>query len=175
MEFHISTDQIKEFSQKLSAGDRVYLSGVVYTARDAAHKRIFELIESGAPLPFDIDGATIYNAGPTPTPPSRAIGSAGPTTSSRMDPYAPKLLDMGLSAMIGKGQRSDEVVDAITRNSAVYLCAVGGAGALASKCVTNCDVIAFEDLGCESIKRLQIKDFPLIVGIAPNGTNLFER
>ena len=175
MEYHISTDQIKEFSQKLRAGDRVYLSGVVYTARDAVHKSIFELIESGAPLPFDIDGATIYYAGPTTTPPSRAIGSCGPTTSSRMDPYAPKLLDMGMSAMIGKGQRSDEVVDAITRNSAVYLCAVGGAGALASKCVTNCDVIAFEDLGCESIKRLQIKDFPLIVGIAPNGTNLFER
>ena len=175
MEYHISTNQIKEFSQTLRAGDRVYLSGVVYTARDAAHKRIFELIESGAPLPFDIDGATIYYAGPTPTPPSRAIGSCGPTTSSRMDPYAPKLLDMGLSAMIGKGQRSDEVVDAITRNGVVYLCAVGGAGALASKCVTNCDVIAFEDLGCESIKRLQIKDFPLIVGIAPNGTNLFKR
>ncbi len=175
MQYHISTDQLKEFLKTLRAGDRVYLSGVVYTARDAAHKRIFELIDSGAPLPFDIDGATIYYAGPTPTPPSRAIGSCGPTTSSRMDPYAPKLLDMGLCAMIGKGQRNKSVVDAIIRNSAVYFCAIGGAGALASKCVTKCDVIAFEDLGCESVKRLEIKDFPLIVGIAPNGTNLFER
>ena len=175
MEYRVTTDKIKEIAPSLTAGDRVCLSGVIYTARDAAHKQIFELIANEEALPFDIDGASIYYAGPTPTPPGQVIGSCGPTTSSRMDPYAPKLLDMGLYSMIGKGQRNSEVVDAIVRNGAVYFCAIGGAGALASKCITKCDVIAFDDLGCESVKRLEIKDFPLIVAIAPNGTNLFER
>ena len=139
------------------------MSGTVYTARDAAHKRMTALIKNGEPLPFDISGAVIYYAGPTGTPDGLAIGSVGPTTSGRMDVYSPRFLDRGLAAMIGKGERSAEVKRAIPRNSAVYLCAVGGAGALASRCITKCEVIAFEDLGCESVKRLEFKDFPLIV------------
>ena len=149
------------------------LSGVVFTARDAAHKLIFEKMKNGEELPFDINGATIYYAGPTETPKGAVIGSCGPTTSSRMDSFAPKMLDMGLGAMVGKGQRSKEVCDAIERNGAVYFCAIGGAGALAAKCITKCDVIAFDFLGCESIKRLEFKDFPLIVGIDCSGGNLF--
>ena len=126
-------------------------------------------------MPFEIDGASIYYAGPTETPKGLAIGSCGPTTSSRMDAFAPKLLDLGLKSMIGKGERSKEVCEAIVKNEAVYLCAIGGAGALACKCITECDVIAFEDLGCESVKRLEFKDFPLIVAIDSFGGNLFER
>lgn len=175
MEYSINTSEIKDYAKKLKAGDRVLLSGTVYTSRDAAHKRIFELMEKGEKPPYEIAGASIYYAGPTETPPGLAIGSCGPTTSSRMDPYAPKMLDMGLYSMIGKGQRSKEVCDAIVRNGAVYFCAVGGAGALACKCITECEVIAFADLGCESVKRLNFKDFPLIVAIDCNGGNLFER
>ena len=170
----IYTADLKAVAPTLRAGDRVLLSGTVYTARDAAHKRIFEHIKNGELLPFEIDGASIYYAGPTPTPLHLAIGSCGPTTSSRMDVYAPTLCDMGLCCMIGKGQRSKSVVDAITRNGAVYLCAVGGAGALAAKCITSCEVIAFDDLGCESVKKLEFRDFPLIVAIDCNGGNLFE-
>ena len=175
MEYSFNTKDIKNYVKKLKAGDRVLLSGTVYTARDAAHKRIFELIEKGEKLPFEIDGASIYYAGPTETPKGLAIGSCGPTTSSRMDAFAPKLLDLGLKSMIGKGERSKEVCEAIVKNEAVYLCAIGGAGALACKCITECDVIAFEDLGCESVKRLEFKDFPLIVAIDSFGGNLFER
>ena len=173
MDFRVDTSELKSVAEKIHAGDRVLLSGTVYTARDAAHKRIFELMKKGEALPFDINGAVIYYAGPTPTPPHLSIGSCGPTTSSRMDPYAPKLLDMGLAAMVGKGERSADVCDAIVRNKAAYFCAVGGAGALASQCITECDVIAFDDLGCESVKRLTFSDFPLIVAIDAHGGNLF--
>lgn len=159
----------------LRAGDRVLLSGTVYTARDAAHKRIFSLLDSGEKLPFDLKGATVYYAGPTPTPPGLPIGSCGPTTSARMDTFAPRLLDLGLKCMIGKGGRSQGVIDAIRRNSAVYLCAIGGAGALAAKCVRSLKVIAFDDLGCESVKKLEFKDFPLITAIDCNGGSLFKK
>lgn len=172
-EFYINTSELNNLTHTLSAGDKVYLSGVVYTARDAAHKKIMELISTDNELPFDINGATIYYAGPTPTPEGLAIGSCGPTTSSRMDKFAPDLLDRGLACMIGKGPRSNEVCGAIIRNNALYLCAIGGAGALASKCIKKCDVIAFDELGCESIKRIEVNKFPLIVAIDSKGGNLF--
>ena len=173
--FTIHTSEIKKYAPELSAGDRVILSGTVCTARDAAHKRFFELLDSGKELPFDMRGAVIYYAGPTPAPEGRPIGSCGPTTSGRMDPYAPRLLDMGLAAMIGKGPRSEAVCEAIRRNGAVYLCAVGGAGALAARCVRSCEVIAFDDLGCESVKRLGIENFPLTVAIDCRGGDLFNK
>ena len=171
--FYINTANLTDTIDKLTVGDKVYLSGTVYTARDSAHKRIFELIKSNQPLPFQIDGATIYYAGPTPTPDGLAIGSCGPTTSGRMDVYTPKLLDLGLKCMIGKGERDKEVCDSIVKNKAIYLCAIGGAGALASKCITSCEVIAFDDLGCESVKKLEFDNFPLIVGIDCHGGNIF--
>ncbi len=174
-ELRINTLEIKALSPTLTVGDKILLSGTVYTARDAAHKRIFEILEKGVPLPFDLQGAVIYYAGPTPTPPDMPIGSCGPTTSSRMDPYTPKLLDLGLAATIGKGERSEDVVRAIKRNSAVYLCAIGGAGALAAQNITSCEEIGFKDLGCESVKRLEFKDFPLIVGVDCHGGNIFKR
>ena len=174
-EFYITTEELKKEANKLSVGDKVYLSGKVYTARDAAHKRIFELIESGSPLPFDISGAVIYYAGPTPTPENLPIGSCGPTTSTRMDPYTKKLHEMGLVATIGKGGRSKEVIEAIKENCALSLCAIGGAGALAATCITDCKVIAFDELGCESVKKLEFKDFPLIVGIDTDGNSIFNR
>lgn len=172
---YLHTDEIKEKAPMLSAGDTVYLSGTVYTSRDAAHKRITAAIASGEALPYPIDGAVVYYAGPTPTPEHLAIGSCGPTTSGRMDVYAPTLLDMGLAAMVGKGPRTKEVCDAIVRNGAVYFCAIGGAGALASKCITECEVIAYDDLGCESVKRLTFQDFPLTVAIDCRGGNLFQK
>ena len=174
-EYYINTKDLKEFCRKLEVGDRVYLSGTVYTARDAAHKRIFEYMQDGKELPFEIRGAVIYYAGPTPTPENLPIGSCGPTTSCRMDSFTPTLLDMGLLATIGKGERDTEVVEAIKRNGAVYLCATGGAGALAALSIESCEVVAFEDLGCESIKKLEFKDFPLIVGIDSNGSCIFNR
>lgn len=173
-EYRLNTDAIKTNAQRLSAGDTVYLSGTVYTSRDAAHKRIMALLEQGNPLPYALDGAVVYYAGPTPTPPQLAIGSCGPTTSGRMDVYTPRLLDAGLAAMVGKGPRTQAVCDAIVRNGAVYFCAIGGAGALASKCITACEVIAFPELGCESVKRLQFSDFPLTVAIDCHGGNLFK-
>lgn len=173
-EFRLHTSEIKARAGELHVGDTVYLSGTVYTSRDAAHKRIMALLDAGKEPPYLIDGAVVYYAGPTPTPPHLAIGSCGPTTSGRMDVYAPRLLDLGLAAMVGKGPRSKEVCDAIVRNGAVYFCAVGGAGALASKCITSCEVIAFDDLGCESVKRLEFADFPLTVAIDCHGGNLFH-
>ena len=173
--YYINANELKDLCPILKAGDKVILSGTVYTSRDAAHKRIFELMESDSPLPYQIENSIIYYAGPTPTPEGLAIGSCGPTTSSRMDPYTPKLLDMGLCATIGKGERSEEVIDAIIRNKSVYLCAIGGAGALAAMSITECEVIAFEDLGCESIKKLTFKNFPLTVAIDCNGGNIFKR
>ena len=174
-EFRIHTSELKSYCAQLSAGDKVYLSGTVYTSRDAAHKRISELLESGEPLPYPLQDAVIYYAGPTPTPKNLAIGSCGPTTSQRMDPYTPKLYDLGVTATIGKGERSAAVTQSILRNGAVYLCAIGGAGALAALSITESEVIAFEDLGCESVKRLTMKDFPLIVGIDSKGGNIFNR
>lgn len=173
--YNIDVTELKELCPKLAAGDRVLLSGTVYTSRDAAHKRIFEYLDKGKELPFELDGAVIYYAGPTPTPENMAIGSCGPTTSKRMDPYTPKLLNLGLVATIGKGERSSEVIEAIKRNKSVYLCAIGGAGALAALSITECEVIAFEDLGCESVKRLKFKEFPLTVAVDSKGGNIFER
>ncbi|WP_411676282.1 FumA C-terminus/TtdB family hydratase beta subunit [Caproicibacter sp.] len=169
----IHTAEMSEAAAALHAGDRVLLSGTVYTARDAAHKRIFAMLDKGEPLPFELCGASVYYAGPTPTPPGLPIGSCGPTTSSRMDVFAPRLLDLGLKCMIGKGNRSQAVVDAIRRNKAVYLCAIGGAGALAAQCVRSLEVIAFEELGCESVKRLEFEDFPLLTAIDCHGGSLF--
>lgn len=170
-----NTFDIKNWCDTINAGDEILLSGVVYTARDAAHKRFIRFINDNKPLPFDINGAIIYYAGPTPARDGMPIGSCGPTTSSRMDVYTPDLLKLGLTAMIGKGSRSVDVITAMKQYHAVYLCAIGGAGALAAKCVKKLDVIAFDDLGCESVKRLEIVDFPLIVGIDTRGNNLFER
>lgn len=172
-EYFFDTNDVLSHINDLNVGDRVILSGVVYTARDAAHKRIMQLIDLGEKLPFELENAFIYYAGPTPTPDGLAIGSCGPTTSSRMDKFAPKFLDLGLKGMIGKGPRNQDVIDAIVRNNAIYLCATGGAGALASKCITSCDVIAFNDLGCESVKKLVFNNFPLVVGIDSNGNSLF--
>lgn len=173
-EYSISVDQLKEYIKILKVGDRVLLSGKVYTARDAAHKRIFEAIKNGDEPPFQIKGAIIYYAGPTPTPENLKIGSCGPTTSCRMDSFTPKLTDMGLLATIGKGERSQEVIDAIVRNGSVYLCALGGAGALAALHIKNCNVIAYEDLGCESVKELLFDNFPLTVGIDTTGKTIFK-
>ena len=171
----INVENLREYVPKLRAGDKILLSGTVYTSRDAAHKRIKALIDEGKPLPYEIRGAVIYYAGPTPAPADKPIGSCGPTTSGRMDKFAPELLDLGLCAMIGKGERSREVREAVVRNRAVYLCAVGGAGALAAHCIKKCEVIAFEDLGCESVKRLYIEDFPLIVADDCSGGDIFSQ
>ena len=170
----LDVSELKEAAAKLHAGDKIELSGDIYTGRDAAHKKFAQLIEAGEPLPFPLEGAAIYYAGPTGTKEGMAIGSCGPTTSGRMDRFAPQLLDMGLCAMIGKGERNDAVKEAIVRNKAVYFCAIGGAGALACKCITKCEVIAFPELGCESVKRLHIENFPLIVAIDCHGGDLFS-
>ncbi len=164
----------RERAKELNAGDRVLLSGRVYTARDAAHKRIFAMLDAGEEPPFPLNGAVIYYAGPTPAQQGMAVGSCGPTTSGRMDPFAPRLLDLGLRAMIGKGDRSDEVVDALVRNGGVYFAAVGGAGALIARCITASRVIAFDDLGCESVKEMEVQDLPLTVAIDSHGRNLYR-
>ncbi len=174
-EYYIHTSELKQFCKELDVGDKVYLSGTVYTARDAAHKRIFELIDDGKELPFNINGAVIYFAGPTPTPDGMPIGSCGPTTSSRMDTFTPLLHSMGLVATIGKGERNNKVIDSIIKNKAVYLCAIGGAGALAAQSIASSRVIAFDDLGCESVKELEFCNFPLIVGIDCKGGNIFKK
>lgn len=159
---------------ELRAGASVLLSGVVYTGRDAAHKRLCAMLEAGEPMPFDIRNQVIYYAGPCPAKPGDAIGSCGPTTSYRMDAYAPMLCDQGLIGMIGKGQRSDAVIEAIRRNRGIYFAATGGAGALIAACVKKADVIAFEDLGTEAIRRLEVENLPLIVAIDAYGGNLYE-
>lgn len=171
--YNVSVEELRGLCPRLKAGDKVVLSGTVYTARDAAHKRFKAAIDSGGELPVDIKDAVIYYAGPTPAPEGKAIGSCGPTTSGRMDKFAPELLDMGLCAMIGKGERSTEVRDAVVRNGAVYLCAVGGAGALVGSCIKSCEVVAFEDLGCESVKRLRVEEMPLIVADDCSGGDIF--
>jgi len=159
----------------MKKGDKVYLTGTVYTARDAAHLRIFGLLDECAALPFDINGAVIYYAGPTPEKPDGTIGSFGPTTSARMDGFSPRLLDLGLTAMIGKGNRDDATVDAIRRNCAVYFCAGGGFGALISDAVKSVEVIAFPELGCESIKKLEVENLPVFVGVDSMGESIFDR
>lgn len=159
----------------LHCGDYVYLTGTIYTARDAAHKRMYEALAEGNGLPFDIEGQVIYYMGPSPAREGRAIGSAGPTTASRMDRYTPSLLDLGLKGMIGKGKRTEAVREAIVRNGAVYFAAVGGAGALLSKAIVSSEVIAYDDLGTEAIRKLEVKDFPVIVVIDGEGNNLYER
>ena len=164
----------KEELKELHTGDYVYISGVIYTARDAAHKRMEECLNAGQDLPIRIEDQVIYYMGPSPAREGRPIGSAGPTTASRMDKYTPKLLDLGLSAMIGKGKRSPEVLEAIVRNRAVYFAAVGGAGALLSKCIKKAEVVAYEDLGTEAIRRLEVENLPAIVVIDSLGNNLYE-
>ena len=170
----VRSEELKARSGEFQCGDKILLSGVVYTARDAAHNRFAALLDKGEKLPIPIENAVIYYAGPTPAPEGRPIGSCGPTTSGRMDRFAPRLLDLGLGGMIGKGERSQEVVDAIVRNKAIYLCAIGGAGALACNCITSCEVVAFDDLGCESVKRLYVEDFPLIVADDCYGGDIFK-
>lgn len=160
---------------QLRAGDRVLLTGTIYTARDAAHKRMFQLLDENKPLPFPLEGAVIYYAGPTPGQQGMAVGACGPTTAGRMDGFAPRLLDLGLSAMIGKGERDQAVVDAIIRNGACYFAAVGGAGALIARCIQTAEVIAFDDLGCESVKRMTVRDLPLTVAIDSRGNDLFRQ
>lgn len=164
----------KETAKSLRAGDYVKITGTIYTARDAAHKRMIETLEKGGELPIEIQGNTIYYLGPTPAREGRPIGSAGPTTASRMDKYAPKLLDLGLVGMIGKGKRSQAVIDAVVRNGGVYFAAVGGAGAILSKKILSSEVVAYEDLGTEAIRKLTVEDFPVIVVIDSEGNNLYE-
>lgn len=163
-----------EEAKKLKAGDYVYITGTIYTARDAAHKRMNEALENGESLPINMENNIIYYMGPSPAREGRPIGSAGPTTASRMDKYAPKLLDLGLKGMIGKGKRSKEVIDAVVRNGGVYFAAVGGAGAILSKCIKSSEVVAYEDLGTEAIRKLYVEEFPSIVVIDSEGNNLYE-
>ena len=174
MDKHITAPFDKKQVEELHAGDYVYISGTIYTARDAAHKRMDEVLSEGKELPLDIKNQMIYYMGPSPAREGRPIGSAGPTTASRMDKYAPRLLDLGLGGMIGKGKRNQAVQDAIVRNKAVYFAAVGGAGALLSKAVKKAEVIAYDDLGTEAIRRLEIEDLPAIVVIDSEGNNLYE-
>lgn len=175
MEKHITVPFDKETAKSLKVGDYVYLTGVIYTARDAAHKRMDESLNNGDKLPIDIDGNVIYYMGPSPAREGRPIGSAGPTTATRMDKYTPRLLDMGLTGMIGKGKRQPKVKEAIVRNNAVYFAAVGGAGALLSQCILKSDVVAYDDLGTEAIRRLEVENFPVIVVIDSEGNDLYER
>ncbi len=174
MDKHITTPITAETTKDLKAGDYVYITGTIYVARDAAHKRMIEALDRGEQLPIDIKDATIYYMGPSPAREGRPIGSAGPTTASRMDKYAPTLLDLGQKAMIGKGKRTEEVIDAIVRNQAVYFAAIGGAGALLSKCITSSEVICYEDLGAEAIRKIEVENFPVIVVIDREGNNLYE-
>ena len=170
----IQTPLTEEVVQKLKIGDRVLINGVIYTGRDAAHKRLVELVDKGQPLPFDIKGQIIYYVGPTPPKPGMPIGSAGPTSSYRMDPYAPILMDKGLKGMIGKGARGKTVIDAMKKYRAVYFAATGGAGALISKTIKKAEVVAYEELGTEAIRRLEVKDFPAIVVNDIQGNDLYE-
>ena len=175
MEKYITLPITKEIAHSLTAGDYVYLTGTLYSARDAAHKRMMESLSAGGELPLPIKDQTIYYLGPTPAREGQVIGSAGPTTSSRMDKYTPVLLSLGMTGMIGKGKRSGEVIEAMKENHAVYFAAVGGAGALLSKCIVKAEVVAYEDLGAEAIYKLEVKNFPVIVVIDDKGGNLYGR
>lgn len=173
MEIHMELPITAEKADSLHAGDFVYLTGQMYVARDAAHKRLMELIDKNEKLPIDLKDCTIYYMGPSPARVGRPIGSAGPTTASRMDKYAPTLLDLGEKAMVGKGKRTAEVLDAVKRNHAVYFAAIGGAGALLSKCIKKSEIIAYEDLGAEAIRLITVEDFPVIVVADDHGSNLY--
>ena len=174
MEKRITLPLTKELAKTLKAGDSVLLTGTIYTSRDAGHKRMCESIAKGEPLPFDPTDATIYYVGPTPAKPGQVIGSAGPTTSGRMDAYAPTMMSVGARGMIGKGARLPEVVEAMKEHSGVYFGAIGGAGALLAKCIKECELIAFEDLGAEALRKLYVEDMPLVVIIDSEGNNLYE-
>lgn len=173
MEIKLTTPLTEEKVKTLKAGDTVLLSGVLYTGRDAAHKRLIELLDKNEELPLNIKDEVIYYVGPSPAKPGQVIGSAGPTTSYRMDPYAPRLLDLGLRGMIGKGARNQEVIDAIVRNKGIYFGAIGGAAALIGKSIVKSEIIAYEDLGAEAIRKIEVKDMPLVVIIDSNGVNLY--
>ena len=174
MQYKLTTPVTKEMLAPLKAGDTVLLSGTVYTARDAAHKRMMDLLDAGQPLPFPVEGSAVYYVGPTPERPGQVIGSAGPTTSGRMDAYSPRLLDLGQAIMIGKGARNLAVKEAVVRNGAVYLAALGGAGALMADSVKELEVICWEDLGCEAVRRLEVKDMPLTVILDGSGNDLYQ-
>ena len=174
MQYKLTTPVSKEDLSPLRAGDTVLLSGTVYTARDAAHKRMMERLDAGEPLPFPVEGSAVYYVGPTPERPGQIIGSAGPTTSGRMDAYSPRLLDLGQAIMIGKGARNQAVKEAVVRNGAVYLAALGGAGALMAASVEELEVICWEDLGCEAVRRLTVRDLPLTVILDAHGGDLYE-
>ena len=175
MDRYMNAPLDREEVKTLRAGDYVYISGTIYTARDAAHLRMFQTLDRGEELPIKLEGNVIYYMGPTPARPGRPIGSAGPTAASRLDKYTPRLLDLGLTGMIGKGKRKPEVTEAIVRNGAVFFAAVGGAGALLSKCIKKAEVIAYEDLGTEAIRKLEVENLPVIVVIDSQGNNLYEQ
>ena len=174
MTIRINTPFTREDAKKLKAGDSCLISGVIYTARDAAHKRLCDLVKDEKELPLDVKDAIIYFVGPTPEKPGQVIGSAGPTTSYRMDAYSPTLIAMGQTGMIGKGKRGPEVIDAMKKHGAVYFGAIGGCGALLGKCIKKAEVVAYDDLGAEAIRRLEVEDFPVIVIIDADGNNLYE-
>ena len=174
MAIKVTAPMTREQARQLKSGDSVLLSGVIYTARDAAHKRLCELVEQGKELPLDVKDSIIYFVGPTPAKPGQVIGSAGPTTSYRMDAYSPTMIEQGQTGMIGKGKRSPEVIAAMKKHGAVYFGAIGGCGALLSKCIKKAEVIAYDDLGAEAIRRLEVEDFPVIVIIDSEGNNLYE-
>ena len=174
MAIKVTAPMTREQARTLKSGDSVLLSGVIYTARDAAHKRLCELVAAGKELPLDVKDSIIYFVGPTPAKPGQVIGSAGPTTSYRMDAYSPTMIEQGQTGMIGKGKRSPEVIEAMKKHGAVYFGAIGGCGALLSKCIKKAEVIAYDDLGAEAIRRLEVEDFPVIVIIDSEGNNLYE-
>ena len=174
MEKKITMPLTAEKTKELHTGDNVLISGVIYTGRDAAHKRLVELIQEGKPLPVDVKDSVIYYVGPAPAKPGQVIGSAGPTTSYRMDAYAPALLDLGLKGMIGKGKRSPEVIESMKKNGAVYFGAIGGAGALLAKCIKKAEIVCYEDLGAEAVRRLEVENLPVVVVIDSQGNNLYE-
>uniref|UniRef100_N2B8K8 Hydrolyase, tartrate beta subunit/fumarate domain-containing protein, Fe-S type n=1 Tax=Eubacterium plexicaudatum ASF492 TaxID=1235802 RepID=N2B8K8_9FIRM len=174
MDKYIHTPITERVADELRAGDYIYLSGTIYTARDAAHKRMIETLDHDEELPIDLKDAVIYYMGPSPAREGQVIGSAGPTTAGRMDKYAPRLLDLGQKGMIGKGKRSEEVIKAVMRNHAVYFAAVGGAGAMIARCIKKCEIVCYEDLGTEAIRKLEVENFPMIVVIDSYGNNLYE-
>lgn len=174
MAIHVTLPMTKQAAEALRAGDSVLLSGTIYTARDAAHKRLFEMMHAGEPLPFDLDGASIYYVGPSPAQAGMAVGSAGPTTSSRCDKYTPDMLDAGLRLMLGKGKRAQEVKDAVVRNGAVYLAATGGAGAMLARCIKDAEMVAFPELGTEAVRKLTIERFPAVVILDAHGGDYYE-
>jgi len=173
-EIRVTTPLNEDKISKWRSGDKILISGIIYTGRDAAHKRLVELIDKGETLPFDVKGQIIYFVGPTPARPGRAVGSAGPTTSYRMDAYSPRLIEKGLKGMIGKGSRSKEVIEAMIKHKCVYMTAVGGAGALISRCITHSEIIAYEDLGPEAIRKMEVKDLPVIVVNDTSGNDLYQ-